>query len=166
MFPTKWGKVPAVRGTRTGGKGQTPAKPEGDSTPETSRRRVRPPSSHSGSRTPAPSGLLVLLALITSLVLTACSLGEEDEQVGVAVTVDWSTACVELWDGNELLAISSFVRAHMGEWGQPREGEYFCELALPQPPTIRLPSLAPGIYQVCDQNRSDCRQVMVPEGEG
>lgn len=97
-----------------------------------------------------------------SLVLTACPLGEEDQQNGVAVTVDWSAACVELWDGSELLAISSFVRAHMGEWDEPRQGGDFCELALPHPPTITLPPLPPGVYQVCDQDRSDCRPVTVP----
>jgi hypothetical protein len=100
-----------------------------------------------------------------SVVLAACSVDGSEDADGVALTVNWKAACVELWDGNELLAISSFSRAHLGEWDEPREGDYSCELSLPEPPTITLPPLAPGMYQICDQGRSDCRVVAVPQRE-
>jgi hypothetical protein len=82
------------------------------------------------------------------------------------VTLEWSSACLELWAGDDLIATSSVNRAHDGEWYEPRTTEYFCEMAMPIPPTITLPALPSGAYQLCDQGRIDCKAVSVPSGLG
>ncbi len=64
------------------------------------------------------------------------------------MTIEWSSACVELWEGDGLIAVTSMNRAHDREWEEPREAEYYGEMAQPIPPTITLPALAPGEYEV------------------
>jgi hypothetical protein len=109
--------------------------------------------------------LVVWLALITTVVLVACSSSDEEDTAGSDMaTLDWGSACVELWNGDDLIATSSVNRAHDGEWYGPRTTEYFCEMAMPIPPTITLPALPTGEYELCDQGRTDCTTVSVPSG--
>ena len=96
-----------------------------------------------------------MVALLAFVV--ACSPGDgENTAASGMVTLEWSSACVELWNGDDLIATSSVSRAHDGEWYEPRTTEYFCEMAMPA-----LPS---GAYQLCDQGRTDCKAVSVPSG--
>ena len=104
-----------------------------------------------------------MVALLAFVV--ACSPGDgENTAASDMVTLEWSSACVELWNGDDLIATSSVNRAHDGEWYEPRTTEYFCEMAMPIPPTITLPALPSGAYQLCDQGRTDCKAVSVPSG--
>jgi hypothetical protein len=121
-------------------------------------------SSHRSKPHPPPFPTRALVLLAVSIVVAACSPGDGEATAFDMATLEWSSACLELWAGDDLIATSSVNRAHDGEWYERRTTEYFCEMALPRPPTITWPALPAGEYELCGQGRTDCEALSVPSG--